>query len=157
MKINKKNIKGFSLVELMVVIAIIGILSSLAIPRFRVFQAKARQTEAKTNLSYIYTLETSYQGDYDTYADMAPHGYQGGSCSNTCEANELGFMLQPCSSKSRYCYEVNGAAATTFTATATSGDSDANTVNPGCPADIWTITEERILGATFDSVRSCNQ
>ena len=45
--------KGFSLVELMVVVAIIGILAALAVPRFTVFQVKARQSEAKTNLNLV--------------------------------------------------------------------------------------------------------
>ena len=59
---------GFSLVELMVVVAIIGVLASLAVPRFKTFQAKARQAEAKTNLAHLYTLQQSFHADYDTYA-----------------------------------------------------------------------------------------
>ncbi|MCX6130635.1 MAG: prepilin-type N-terminal cleavage/methylation domain-containing protein, partial [Proteobacteria bacterium] len=42
-----KNEKGFSLVELMIVVGIIGILSTLALPRFKQFQAKAKMGEAK--------------------------------------------------------------------------------------------------------------
>ena len=38
-----KNDKGFSLVELMIVVAIIGVLSALAVPKFQSFQAKAKQ------------------------------------------------------------------------------------------------------------------
>ncbi len=60
---------GFSLVELMIVVAIIGILAALAIPRFQLFQSKARQAEARSNLVHIYTLQLSYQGDNDKFAD----------------------------------------------------------------------------------------
>ncbi|MCC7405704.1 MAG: prepilin-type N-terminal cleavage/methylation domain-containing protein, partial [Bdellovibrionales bacterium] len=40
----KFNAKGFSLIELMIVVAIIGILAAIAVPSFQRFQAKARQS-----------------------------------------------------------------------------------------------------------------
>ncbi len=52
--------KGFSLVELMVVVAIILILSAIGIPQYRQFIATAKQVEAKTNLSTIHTLNSAY-------------------------------------------------------------------------------------------------
>lgn len=52
--------RGFTLIELMIVVAIIGILAAIAIPNFLKFQAKARQSEAKTNLSSIATAEIAY-------------------------------------------------------------------------------------------------
>ena len=51
---------GFSLVELMVVVAVIGILVSLALPRFRTFVARSRMAEATTNLGVIQSLQKSY-------------------------------------------------------------------------------------------------
>ena len=64
---SKKMRQGFSLVELMVVVAIIGILSSIAIPKFSQFQARARQTEAKTNLNVIHGLQSSYYANENCY------------------------------------------------------------------------------------------
>lgn len=44
---NISNSEGFTLVELMIVVAIIGVLAAVAIPNYQKFQAKARQSEAK--------------------------------------------------------------------------------------------------------------
>lgn len=62
-----RNQKGFSLVELMVVVAIIGILSAIAIPQINKYMARARQTEAKTNLSAIYTSNKAFFAEYNIY------------------------------------------------------------------------------------------
>jgi type IV pilus assembly protein PilA len=63
-----KRQDGFTLVELMVVVAIIGLLSAVAIPNFKKYQAKAKISEAKLQLSSIYTAEASFFSDYNMYA-----------------------------------------------------------------------------------------
>ena len=65
----KVNAAGFSLVELMVVVAIIGILASVAIPNFNRFQRRARAAEGKTVLSGIYNAEKSFLGEWEGYSD----------------------------------------------------------------------------------------
>ena len=71
----RKNRKGFTLIELMIVVAIIGILAAIAIPNFLKFQAKSRTTEARTNLGAIFTGETSYYGESNTYGDFTNIGW----------------------------------------------------------------------------------
>jgi type IV pilus assembly protein PilA len=70
----KKLQRGFTLIELMIVVAIIGILAAIAIPNFIKFQARSKQSEAKTNLKAIFTAQKSYFGERDAYtgtnADM---------------------------------------------------------------------------------------
>lgn len=75
-----KNKKGFTLIELMIVVAIIGILAALAIPDFMKMMAKSKQSEARSNLSAVFTAQTSYFGLTNTYGatfymiDWAPEG-----------------------------------------------------------------------------------
>ena len=61
--------EGFTLIELMIVVAIIGILAAIAIPNFMQYQAKSKQSEAKTNLGGIYTSQVAYFGENNTYSD----------------------------------------------------------------------------------------
>ena len=143
-----KGQKGFSLVELMIVVAIIGILAALAVPKFQSFQAKARQTEGKNNLSHIFTLQMSYYGDNDAYAAVTSTG------RTTCLANPIGFSVTGCATtKARYNYSSTGGA--TFLATATS--TTAPPIVSGCATlDTWTINQNKLLVATSDAVAKCN-
>jgi prepilin-type N-terminal cleavage/methylation domain-containing protein len=70
---------GFTLVELMIVVAIIGLLSSVAVPNFKKFQARAKITEAKLQLASLYTAEQSFFSDYTIYHYCLPYmGYDPG-------------------------------------------------------------------------------
>lgn len=66
-KMNARNNAGFTLVELMVVVAIIGILATLAVPQYKKFQAKSRQSEARLSLGGAYTIEQSFAAENSSY------------------------------------------------------------------------------------------
>lgn len=102
---NLKNLlkeqSGFTLVELMIVVAIIGVLSAVAVPNFKKYQAKAKSSEAKVQLAAAYTAEQAFYGDFGMYGHCL--GYMGYDPQN--EVN------------SRY-YAVGFSTATAYDATA---------------------------------------
>ncbi len=105
---------GLSLVELMVAVAVIGILVALALPRYHAFLAQARRGEAKSNLAHLASLQAVYKIEHFRYysgsALLAPDGGIGyknedgtrGDCGDYADDrdqglnNHLGFRPQAC-------------------------------------------------------------
>ena len=123
MKKMLKNKKGFTLIELMIVVAIIGILAAIAIPNFLNYQCKAKQSEAKSSLGSIRVAQEAYFAEYDKYSDNLPG---------------IGFGTK---GTANYSYSAT-ADTTTFTATATS-----DTIKSG-ETDTWTIDQDGTLSNT---------
>lgn len=78
---------GFTLIELMVVVAIIAILTMLAVPSFVNFIAKAKRAEVYANLHALYAAQKAYWAEHGTYTmqlagphslGWQPTGYRGG-------------------------------------------------------------------------------
>ena len=134
----KKNESGFSLVELMVVVGIIGILASLAVPKLTVFMAKSKQSEAKVLLPTVFSLEQSYYADNNAYLAVANTATAPGNLKDT----SLGLDVT-----SKY-YILSVAAATPAT-----GFIASASVNSGvlCAAgatannEKWTINQAKTL------------
>lgn len=124
-KPNKRDQSGFTLIELMVVVVIIGVLAAMAIPRWMHATTRTKQSEAKQVLKQIYTMERMYKQVYDTYS---------------ADLNSIGVEIMV---GAKYAYVVNADAAT-FEATATANlDDDA-------ALDTWVIDETGVLTNTVD-------
>ncbi len=137
----QRSQKGFTLIELMIVVVIIGILAALAIPRFMRATTKSKQSEAKQILKQIYTMQQTYRQQNDAYWD--PAGQIAGSATGDAFA-ELGVEVGP---TARYSYSIDGITATTFLA-------HAIVAAPGLdddPAtDEWTINQDGTLDVVID-------
>ena len=59
--------KGFSLIELMIVVAIIGILAAIAIPNFVAMQLKAKRSEIPSNVDGVKTADSAYDAAFDGF------------------------------------------------------------------------------------------
>ncbi len=72
----KKAESGFTLIELMIVVGIIGILVAIAAPNFSRYQSKARQAEVKIALAAVYGGEKAFYSEYSAYiSSMDAIGY----------------------------------------------------------------------------------
>jgi type IV pilus assembly protein PilA len=137
-----KGQKGFTLIELMIVVAIIGILAAIAIPNFMQYQAKSKQSEAKTNLGGIYVSEVAYFGEQNAFSGVFPTiGFVVASTgsqrySYTVDGTNVlaGTTVGACST-----YTGSGVSATGFTALAT-GNIDGDTT-----CDTWTMNDTKTL------------
>lgn len=70
--VRKYSKAGFTLVELMIVVAIVGILASIAIPNFYHMQMRSRRAELPMNVAYIWEAEKAYQQEWSSYLTDLP-------------------------------------------------------------------------------------
>lgn len=149
-KMQRSKEKGFTLIELMIVVAIIGILAAIAIPNFLRFQAKSKQGEAKTNLGAIGTTAEAFRAENDTYVTdfnglgWAPQGST--RYSYYYGTDTIARTVTPSGGATLSMPGAVAAATTAFT-TGACGDIDSDTA-----ADGWEYNNVRRLWSSQDDV-----
>ena len=148
---HRKKIAGFSLTELMVVVGILGILATIAIPRYNSFIVQSRRAEAKSHLHQIATLQEAFRAEHGGYYYSSAMqdkgvGYKDGNgklgdCTDYPDAddkgltNRLGFRPKDCD-KLRYVYKLSGANVVIASA---ASDANKRHIFPDCngPGDCY--------------------
>jgi len=141
------NIKGFSLVELMVAVGIVGVMSSVAVPKYQKYKVNATRAEAQSSLSSMYTLQQLYYTENDQY------GKFDGTTATQGPNNQISF---PVNNNSKYNYKaepyskIDGSATDPnfgnvfFKATAESKKVLGSCVSAGVK-DKWCINHDKVL------------
>jgi type IV pilus assembly protein PilA len=157
MKLFKEQ-KGFTLIELMIVVAIIGILAAIAIPNFLRYQAKSRQSEAKTNLGAIFVAETAYLGENSRYGSFSEIGYALAGNTNrytyrspailgaTASSNTVGVDQVPCGAPVGCTVQNDSAPAVTNNASTVAGSvgftaSAVASIDNDATVDGWSVND----------------
>ena len=138
MRNNYPNNRGFTLIELMIVVVIIGILAALAIPRFTQSTIRARQGEAKLILKAICTNQLTYRLDSPTNSYFVSGDVA--SAGNPNAFSDIDVEIPP---NALYSYTVV-ADGFDYLASATA-DLDGDGFD-----DVWTIGPSGVLTNTQD-------
>lgn len=117
-----KKVDGFTLIEMMIVVAIVAILAAVAIPSYLDSLKKSRRSDATTSLTRIQLAQEAYRLNHATYGSIT----------------DLGIGTS--SSDGYYTLSITGNNATAYTATATAVSGTSQGSDTGCTTITLTVS-----------------
>jgi type IV pilus assembly protein PilA len=141
MKFNKKNEKGFSLIELLIVVAIILIIAAIAIPNLMRSKIAANQASAVGTLRTINTAEVTYSSTYNigyssTLADLGP------AATPSSTTADLVDSVVAAGNKSGYTFTYTAGTAPTGSTQIPTYTVTANPQAPGSTGQNYYFTDQ---------------
>lgn len=139
-----RNTHGFTLIELMIVVAIVGILASVAYPVFTSQVRKSRRSDAVAAMSKVQQAQERWRANNTTYASDT-------ETTTSTTATPPGLGLSATSEGTYYTLAVSGNTATGYTLTATAASGKSQTSDTGCS----TLTVTVVNGAATNTPAAC--
>jgi len=151
---NKKTQKGFTLIEIMIVVAILGILSAIALPSYTRYVEKSRRTDAKVELLRIAQLQESYFAQNLRYANSLT---QLGLGANTVLSEDRYYNVTVFSATPANCNTTGNPACITYELRATPVTTSAQSGDTICTGfGIDNVTRKYAIGSgstTWDTTQ----
>lgn len=140
MFIRRSDSRGFTLIEIMIVVCIIGILTAMAIPRFMQVTTKSKQSEAKLILKQVYVNERAYRQQ-----DINNSYYQPAGVADNAHPDAFKVIWVEVATPARYSYTIV-AGQDAFTCTATGNIDDDPAI------DTWVIDQTGVMTNPINDV-----
>ncbi|MBW2245257.1 MAG: prepilin-type N-terminal cleavage/methylation domain-containing protein [Deltaproteobacteria bacterium] len=146
--------RGFTLIELMIVVAIVGILASVAMPAFSRYQNRSKSAEAKVNLSALRVAEESYFNEHGVFLPANPQpALIPGARPMEFDATSSGYALLGWVPNGRVYFSY--AVIVTADQTGYTADAGADIDGDGI-VQIWGFSKPSTSGAVVNGGLGCD-